>query len=93
MFRFSEENILIEYMIDDMQSFASPIFYEHFEKVLDGSSQKESTGGNMVYVEIGKNFTEIGMGFTDDVQAKCFNTFALMAIIKEWIHLNTDLFR
>ncbi|RDU38845.1 hypothetical protein DRW41_04615 [Neobacillus piezotolerans] len=93
MFRFSEENSLIEYMFDDMQSFSSPIFYEYFNKVLDGSSEKESIGGNMVYLEIGKNFTNIGLGFTDEVQAECFNTVDLKSIIMKWIDLNKELFR
>ncbi|MEW8955174.1 hypothetical protein [Clostridium sp.] len=88
-----QELKLVEYVFMDMECFARPVFQETIERVVNGVSDNENTGGNMCSLEISRDFTIVFSEFIlDGMSHECkIETDELLALIQVWIIINKSL--
>ncbi|UYZ13966.1 hypothetical protein A6764_03015 [Brevibacillus sp. WF146] len=91
--KLPEEISTVEYLLHDMEAFRSPIFLESIERVLQGESDFESTGGNICSLEIGRDVAKVTNHFvSEDMLEECIiETEELKKIIELWIEINKSL--
>ncbi len=91
--KLPEEISTVEYLLYDMEAFGSPIFLEHIDRVLQGESDSEITGGNICGLEIGRDFSKVTNHFvTGDMQEECIiETEELKKIVELWVEINKPL--
>ncbi|MCR8845345.1 hypothetical protein NQ117_16815 [Paenibacillus sp. SC116] len=84
----------VEVMLYDMEGFSNPIFIEHINEVLSGKVDFRQHGGNIVDLEIRRDFTTVCNLFPRDKEVECIiETEELLKIIELWIDINRDLLR
>jgi hypothetical protein len=83
----------VEFMLYDMEGFSRPIFQDVINEVLSGQNNFKQLGGNIVDLEIRRDFTTISNLFArDGVLEECIiETEELIKIIELWININSHL--
>lgn len=85
-----EELKLIEYVFEDMESFAEPIFLRFIEKVINKDSSYEQISGNICNLEINRDFTTVSAEFVpSEMSNECkIETNELLSLILVWVDIN-----